>query len=310
MNKCPITYEIIEEGLYSIKGLQKINPKLKMLNLLDFTKEELLAEAELLSEKMSIEGVQPKISAVISVIDSKIKLVGQNGLFIIKPQHEIYQNVPENEDLTMRLAELVKIEVPFHGLIYDKEGNLHYFIKRFDRMSIKKKYPVEDFAQLICKNRDTKYNSSMEKVGEIIEEFCTFPIIEKVKLFRLTLFNYLIGNEDMHLKNFSLITKNNKTTLSPAYDLLNTSIIIKNAKEEIALPIKGKKNNLTRKDIIEYFGKERLGLNAKTIDKILMDFTNALPNWYKEIEKSFLPENLVSAYLEILKSRVIKIGLK
>lgn len=310
MNKCPITYEIIEEGLYSIKGLQKINPKLKMLNLLDFTKEELLAEAELLSEKMSIEGVQPKISAVISVIDSKIKLVGQDGLFIIKPQHEIYQNVPENEDLTMRLAELVKIEVPFHGLIYDKEGNLHYFIKRFDRMSIKKKYPVEDFAQLICKNRDTKYNSSMEKVGEIIEEFCTFPIIEKVKLFRLTLFNYLIGNEDMHLKNFSLITKNNKTTLSPAYDLLNTSIIVKNTKEEIALPIKGKKNNLTRKDIIVYFGKERLGLNEKTIDKILMDFTNALPNWYKEIEKSFLPENLVSAYLEILKSRVIKIGLK
>lgn len=141
----------------------------------------------------------------------------------------------------MCLAEIVGLEIPVHGLIYSKDNSMTYFIKRFDRIGANKKLALEDFAQLSGEDRYTKYKSSMEKVAAIIESFCTFPKIEFVKLFKLTLFNFLIGNEDMHLKNFSLITRGSKVSLSPAYDLLNSTIAQKNAEEEIALPIRGRK---------------------------------------------------------------------
>lgn len=97
----------------------------------------------------------------------------------------------------------------------------------------------------------------MEKLVNLIDEYCTFPAVEKVKLFKLVLFNYLVGNEDMHLKNYSVIVANGKVELSPAYDLLNSTIVLKGDTEEIALPLKGKKKNLTRK-----FSSITLGKNV------------------------------------------------
>jgi serine/threonine-protein kinase HipA len=122
------------------------------------------------------------------------------------------------------MATLIGLEVPVHGLVYSKDSSMTYFIKRFDRLGKTKKLAVEDFAQLSGGDRHTKYNISMEKVIAITNELCTFPKIELLKLFKLTLFNFLIGNEDMHLKNFSLITRGNNITLSPSYDLLNSTI--------------------------------------------------------------------------------------
>ncbi|MDZ7766346.1 MAG: HipA domain-containing protein [Melioribacteraceae bacterium] len=148
------------------------------------------------------------------------------------------------------------LTIPTHGMIYGKENSLTYFVKRFDRTGRHKKIAVEDFAQLSGATRDTKYNSSMEKVTKIVEQFCTFPVVEKVKLFELTLFNFLIGNEDMHLKNFSLIRINDKIEFTPFYDLVNTTIILNRVQEEIALPIRGRKNNLRKSDLVDYFGKK------------------------------------------------------
>jgi serine/threonine-protein kinase HipA len=150
----------------------------------------------------------------------------------------------------------------------------------------------------------------MEKVATIIEKYCTFPAIEKVKLFKLTLFNFLTGNEDMHLKNYSLITRDTIISLSPAYDLLNTTIVIKNAVEEIALPIKGRKRKLTRKDFIEYWGKERLGLNVKTIESVLTELQEAVLLWEAEINHSFLSEAAKEAYITLLESRILQLRLQ
>ena len=144
--------------------------------------------------------------------------------------------MPENEDLTMRMAGVVGIDVPLHGLVYAKDGSLTYFIKRFDRKGRQEKIAVEDFAQLAGKDRDTKYRSTMEAVVKVLDQFCTFPLIEKARLFKLVLFNFLTGNEDSHLKNFSLMRRVPIIELSPAYDLLNTTIVIR-AQEEIALPL-------------------------------------------------------------------------
>lgn len=305
MNKCPLSYEEIADGLYSDKGLKKLDIRLKSLKQLDFTAEELLKEAAARSDKISLDGVQPKLSAALSVADSTFKLVDKNGIYIIKPQQMVYSHIPENEDLTMRLAQKTRIDVPLHGLLYDKTLTLHYFIKRFDRTKPNVKYHVEDFAQLSGKNRNTKYDSSMEQVSTLIEKYCTFPAIEKVKLFRLTLFNFLTGNEDSHLKNYSIIIKNDITSLSPAYDLLNTTIALKKAKEEIALPIKGKKRNLTRNDLVDYFGKERLLLNDQTISLVLNELKEIIPAWKEEIAISFLSKEAKEAYTNLLEKRSI-----
>ncbi|MDR3667787.1 MAG: HipA domain-containing protein [Ignavibacteriaceae bacterium] len=303
MNRCPLSYAEIADGLYSDKGLKKLNVRLKNLKKLDFTTEELLEEAASRSDKISLDGVQPKLSAILSVSESAFKFVDTKGIFIIKPQQLIYPHIPENEDLTMRLAQKSGIDVPLHGLLYDKTLTLHYFIRRFDRPKPNVKYQVEDFAQLSGKNRNTKYDSSMEQVASLIEKYCTFPAIEKVKLFRLTLFNFLTGNEDMHLKNYSVITKDDITSLSPAYDLLNTTIALKNTKEEIALPVKGKKSNLTGNDLIVYFGKERLQLNDQTISLVLNELKEIIPEWETEIGISFLSKESKEAYVDLLNNR-------
>lgn len=233
MNRCPITYEKISaDENYSRRGLRLLSPQLKNLHPLLLTADEQCKEAVSRAGKMSVQGVQTKLSAQLKITKECFEIVDQQGHFILKPQSEHYPELPENEAITMTLAGIIGLEVPVHGLIYGKDQKMTYFIRRFDRAGHHKKLALEDFAQLSGEDRDTKYNSSMEKVIEVIAQFCTFPAIEFVKLFKLTLFNFLVGNEDMHLKNFSLISRDKKVMLSPAYDLLNTTIAQKNTKEE------------------------------------------------------------------------------
>jgi serine/threonine-protein kinase HipA len=300
---CPITYKETINKIYSKEGLKLLSKNLTSLNYLNYTKEEQLREAASRATKLSIQGVQPKLSAKLSIKNSTFELVNNGGTFILKPQNFLFPQLPENEDLTMRLAAEIGLDIPLHGLIYSKDMSLTFFIKRFDRYGKNKKIAVEDFAQLAGKSRDTKYNYSMEKLVKIIDEYCTFPVIEKIKLFRLTLFNFLIGNEDMHLKNFSLITKNGKVELSPHYDLINTSIAINNISEEIALPIGGRKNKLNKELLVDYFGKEILKINDKMVRQNLHMIKNTKTKWEKLISVSFLNDEMKEKYFDLLNSR-------
>ncbi|HLF13766.1 MAG TPA: HipA domain-containing protein, partial [Bacteroidota bacterium] len=202
-----------------------------------------------------------------------------------------------------RLAGTAGIEAPVHGMVYCPDGTRTYFIKRFDRSAKGGKVPVEDFAQLSGRTRDTKYDSSMEKVADVVGRFCTFPVVEKLKLFRLTLFNYLTGNEDAHLKNFSLITRDGIVGLSPVYDLLNTTIVLDRPIEEVALPIDGRKKNLSRSLFVNYFGKERLGLTGGTVDEVLSGLARGMREWEELIGISFLTDRMKERYLEVLGVR-------
>ena len=143
----------------------------------------------------------------------------------------------------------------------------------------------------------------MEKVAGIIDNYCTFPAIEKIKLFKLTIFNFLTGNEDQHLKNFSLITKDNKVTLTPFYDLINTTISLANPIEEIALPLKGKKNKLNRKIFVEYWGKERLGLNDQLLNQTLYTINGNFEIWTELINKCFLSKEMKEKYIALLDEK-------
>ncbi len=201
------------------------------------------------------------------------------------------------------MAKAFGLEVPFHGMLYAKDGSLSYFIKRFDRYGKGKKWATEDFAQLTGNTRDTKYRFTMEKLIPVLDEYCSFPVIEKADFFKRVLFCYVTGNEDMHLKNFSLITQKGKTTLTPIYDFLNSTIAIKNPEEEIALMLKGKKSNLKAADLIDYYAKEKLLLNEKTINAILNQMKKATPKWKELLEISFLSEDMKEKYLELLENR-------
>ncbi len=310
MNRCPITYNLCDENTYNEKGLKRLSPTLKTLAPLDFSAEELRTEAMFRASKMSIQGVQPKLSAVLNIKGGRFEIVDKYGKYILKPQHHVFPELPQNEDLTMRLAASVGIEVPFHGLIWSKDNSLTYFIKRFDRKGHKDKIAVEDFAQLAGMSRDTKYNYSMEKLVKLIDDYCTFPAIEKAKLFKLVLFNFLTGNEDMHLKNFSVIVRNGKVELSPAYDLLNTTIVLKGDTEEIALSLKGKKSNLNRNILINDFGRDRCNLTGKVVERTLGSIQKAISSWFNLIEISFLSEEMKDKYRNLLLKRMDILGFE
>lgn len=305
MKYCPITYEPLETAeKYSKKGLKWLSPKLIDLSDLPFSAKELQNEALARADKMSIQGVQPKLSAILDVANSSFTVVDSGGLYILKPQSALYEQAPENEDLSMRMAKIIGIEVPLHGLVYSKDQSFTYFIKRFDRSPRKQKIAMEDFAQLAGLDRETKYRYSMEKLVHVIEQYCTFPAIQKAELLLRVLFNFIIGNEDMHLKNYALLTRDGITALAPAYDFINSSIAIKNPKEEIALTLNGRKRNLRRKDFMDYFAVEILKLNSSVINDKLKLLDEAQKSWFELIDASFLSEELKDKYQALMKNRL------
>jgi serine/threonine-protein kinase HipA len=308
MSRCPITYETCR-GRYSSRGLRHLSLGLGKLEDFPFTADQQRREAAARAARMSIQGVQPKLSVRIVPSTGRLEVVDQGGRFILKPQHPLFPEVPENEDLTMRLAALAGIEVPVHGLVRCIDGSLSYLVRRFDRTGRREKLAVEDFAQLSGRTRDTKYDSSMEQLVKVVEAHCTFPVVEKTRLFSRTLFCFLTGNEDMHLKNFSLIVRGQKVELSPAYDLVNTTLVVAGTQEEVALPLKGKRRRLTRADWLDYWGRERLGLQARVLDRLVGDLAGAVPDMLALIDRSFLSADLRRRYRGLLLDRALRLGL-
>lgn len=309
MNRCPITLEAIPEGhRYSRAGLKRLDPRLRDLQPLPYTQAQQLEEAAARADKMSVQGVQPKLSAVLRVKQGRYEVVDRGGRFILKPCPPEWPEVPANEALTMTLAGLAGIEVPVHGLVAATDASWVYFIRRFDRAGQGERLPLEDGAQLLGQTRDTKYDSSLEQVVGMIDRFCTFPVIEKRKLMQRVWFGFLTGNEDMHLKNWSLLSRDGRIALSPAYDLLNTSVVLKNPQEESALPIRGRKRNLNRSDLLDYLAVERCGLPPDLVRADLSQLlAQAEAEWPGWIQRSFLSEPKREAYLHLVRERVARL---
>lgn len=310
MNRCPITYMLCGDARYSKAGLRTLSPNLAALDDFPYDARRQRREAVVRAGNMSIQGVQPKLSVRLDAKAGVFVIVDRGGRFVVKPQHEIYPNLPENEGLTMHLARLAGIEVPVCGLVRCADGSWSYFVRRFDRIGRKGKVAVEDFAQLAGLSRDTKYDFSMERLVGLLDVHCTFPAIEKVKLLKRSLFNFLVGNEDMHLKNFSLVTRNGKVELAPAYDYLNTTVAFlalgkpMQTLEEIALPLGGKKRRLRGKDWIGYYANERLRLPHRVIERVRQELLRPLPAWRRRVADSFLPADQKTQYLSLVTERL------
>ncbi len=307
--RCLITNEPwAGAGPYSPAGLHRLDRQLKSLAPLPYTREQLI-EAAARAVKMSVQGMQPKVSAVLRVREGRMEIVDNGGRYIVKPPHLLYAELPENEALTMSLAATLDIEVPVQGLLLNGDLTRSYFIRRFDRAGWARQ-PVEDFAQLSGASRDTKYESSTEQLIDIIDRFCTFPAIERIKFFERLLCAFLTGNEDMHLKNWSLITRGDKVELSPAYDLLNTTIPNPKSREELALPLRGRKSNLHANDFWRYLAAERLGLTPALIEQTRSKFGQVCSGWPARIGDSFLSAEMKVRFLDLFWQRLARLGLK
>jgi len=298
------------ENRYDPTALRRLHPKLEDLKELPYSDDQLRWEATGRAAKLSIQGVQLKLSARLDLKNQAFELVDQHGRFILKPQNVQFKTLPENEDLTMKLARLSGLEVPDHGLVYGQDNVLTYWIRRFDRSGRNDKIHQEDFAQLSGSNRDTKYESSLEEVAGVVQEHCAFPLVESARLFRLVLFNFLCGNEDHHLKNFSLIEHPGAgMRLSPCYDLVNSTIVLKDP-GETALSLRGKNKGLTKEDFLDYYGQQVLTLQPRLIETILQELAASLAQWPTWIERSFLWAQYQERYQSLIHSRAERLGFK
>lgn len=304
MKRCLLTYGPLanQEENYSAEGLKGLSRQLKSLSVFPYSQKEQLDIAKRMARKISIQGVQPKFSVILSVKEQAFVEAEVKGQYILKPQVNSYPELPENEDLTMHLVSMTGIKLPWHGLVKCTDGSLSYVIKRFDRKG-KEKIPMEDFTQLIGASRDTKYDVPTEKVVEAIEDFCTFPTLEYLKLYQRILLAFLLGNEDMHLKNLSVITQGGRIELSPIYDFVNSTIINSESSEELALSLLDKKSGFTRNDFVESFAQKILFLPQQIAEKEFRKLLGCVPSWMQMIEKSFLSGKMKKKYMQLIQER-------
>lgn len=214
--------------------------------------------------------------------------------------------MPEVEDLTMHLAKLFKIETAQHALIETSNGELAYITKRFDRVN-EKKIHIEDLCQLSELLTEQKYKSSYERVGKIIKRYTTNSGLDAIKYFRLVLFSFLTGNNDMHLKNFSLMHTKQGILLSPAYDLLNVNLIFPQDKEEVALTLDGRKSKIKQKNFNQL--ALSLGITQIVRNNIYRDFSKQMDKVNALINRSFLPKQYKEAYIRIFQDKMKQIEL-
>lgn len=255
--------------------------------------------------QVTVTGVQPKLSMDIERIDnqSRFTIVGLWGRYILKPQTELYPYLPEIEDLTMHLAEDAKIEVVPHTLVQFGDGELGYLTKRIDRTASGEKIAMEDMCQLTERLTEYKYRGSYEQIAKAILRYSAAPGLDIANFWSIVLFCWLTGNSDMHLKNFSLYAPNGtQHGLTPAYDLVNTLLVMPSDTEELALTLNGKKRKLTRTD----FEKAMLGsgMNEKVVSNIFRKFERTYPAWEGTIRSSFLPAEMQDRYWCLVQERI------
>ena len=264
---------------------------------------------DVIERSVTIPGVQPKLS--LSIVNDvtqntnfRLTVVGAlGGNFIFKPPSKDYPDMPQNEHVTMRIAEAFGIQTVKSSLIRLQSGELSYITKRIDRTDANEKIHMLDMFQIT--EAFDKYKSSMEKIGKALGWYSSNTVLDKIFFFELAVFSFLTGNNDMHLKNFSMIQSNSGWLLSPAYDLLNVTIVNPEDKEEMALTIEGKKSKLTRSNF-DALGKS-LNLTDKQIAGVFNRFYKKKNVALKWIENSFLSDDMKVRYIELVLQRYSKI---
>ena len=313
MNKCLYCYKSLdgeadyhEECSLAFFGLKKAP-------VISYTIDQMAELAKNVVERsVTVPGVQAKLSMSLvketrETADCRLTVLGElGGGYIFKPPTEKFPEMPQNEHLTMRIAEAFGIRVVPSSLIRLASGELSYISKRIDRKEEGEKIHMIDMFQIT--EAFDKYKSSMERIGKALSMYSDNPLLDKLFFFELAIFSFLSGNNDMHLKNFSMIESKSGWILSPAYDLLNASIINPEDDEELALTIEGKKKKIKR----EHFERlgEGLGLTPKQLNGAFNRFRVNKVKAFHWIDNSFLSTEMKEAYIALFKDRYARVVIE
>ena len=319
---CGICYEFLgdEDAFFHKKCAKKLFGT-DTLPLLPYSIKDLEEVAEkAVRASITVPGVQTKLSLHLDKTgknSSRLTIVGMWGAFILKPPVKEYPFMPEIEDMTMNLASIAGIVTVPHGLIPMEDNKLAFITRRIDRKTAKKgksalseKNHMEDMCQLSEKLTENKYLGSMESISKLIKKYSSNPGYDLTRFLDMTVFSFLVGNADMHLKNFSLLYEDDGSIdLAPAYDQISTRLVIPESvdPEEMALTVNGRKNRLKRPDF-EQFGTTS-GLTEKQIINGFERIGRKVPDMIRFVEKGFLPPDKVQEFQELIRNRAERLNI-
>ena len=277
------------------------------IEITDSVLEKLAKEST--NKGCTIPGVQKKLSLHLSKeVYPRLTVVNYPTGYILKPQVKEFRALPEAEHIVMSMADKAKIRTVPHALVKSKDSYA-YITKRIDRVFSKdsnvKLIAMEDFCQLDLRLTQDKYKGSCERCGNIIKKYSSRSGLDMSELFYRLVFSFIVGNSDMHLKNFSLIESESGSGeyhLSPAYDLLPVNIIMPEDKEEFALPINGKKRNIHRKDFLIF--AVACGIAKLAAEKMIGQLVSMTPVFIEMCRNSLMPQDMKEAFIELVDKRV------
>ena len=280
--------------------------KLPEIEIDDTTLKHLADETT--NKGFTVPGVQKKLSLHL-VSDSRkprLTLVNYPTGYILKPQVAEYEALPESEQLIMTMADTAGISTVPHALIKGAAG-LAYITKRIDRNFSADKIEMlamEDFCQLDLRLTEDKYRGSYERCAKIIQQYSSRVGVDMAEFYVRLVFCFIVGNSDMHLKNFSLIETaegSGKYILSPAYDLLPVNANVPADKEQFALAMNGKKTNIRKSDFLKFAGT--CSMDRSTAEKLIEDLVRFTPKWLSMCEESLLSDDLKEIVSAIITER-------
>ena len=262
---------------------------------------------QVLNTRKTVTGVQPKLSLGLSKgagknVPDRLTIVGLWGEYILKPPSALYPELPELENMTMKLADHVGIKTVSQSLIRLASGELAYITRRIDRPG-KHILHMEDMCQLTGRLTEQKYHGSYEQIGRAIIKYSANPGLDMVTFFEQVIFSFLTGNNDMHLKNFSLLkTLEMEYGLCPAYDLVASSLLLAEDDEELALTLNAKKKKLNRQDFLT--AGKTLKIPEKTLKNTLHSLLEKTAAGLSLLEDGFLSKPLRKKFKTLIKKRI------
>ncbi len=283
---------------------------------LDISESTLIRIAvESTGKGFTVPGVQKKISLHLTEDRSKprLTLVNYPTGYILKPQTEHYEALPEAEFLVMQMAKKTGIATVPCAMIR-MSGNrtaYAYITKRIDRILPTKENPalqmlaMEDFCQLEQRLTENKYQGSYERCAKVVSRYSARPGLDLSELFLRVVFSFVVGNSDMHLKNFSLIETqagSQNYVLSEAYDLLPVNVIIPEDDEQLAMTVNGKKHNIRRNDFLKF--AESAGIPRDAAIKMIQKILSMKDQYQQMCEESYLPAHLKERFCALIEVRI------
>lgn len=267
-----------------------------------------LLATEATNKGFTVPGVQKKLSLHLVSDNNKprLTLVNYPMGYILKPQVTEFEALPESEQLIMTMAHISGISTVPHALIKGESG-LAYITKRVDRICTgdkTKMLAMEDFCQLDLRLTEDKYRGSYERCAKIIKQYSSRVGIDMLELYIRLVFCFIVGNSDMHLKNFSLIETaegSGEYVLSPAYDLLPVNANMPADKEQFALAMNGKKTNIHKGDFLKF--ADSCGISRQTAEKNIENLLKFIPKWLEMCDDSLLPNELKNRLKKIINER-------